>query len=390
MLIVYGSLYPWHFVPVHLTANPFWILLHSLPPASLRYLLRDTIVNATLYIPLGFAAHLVFRKSRVPGFGFYGPVLLGLLLSTAMELIQLLEPTRTTSIADVITNVIGSGLGVMAGLLFEALASRELVPGVVKKSARSARTRVADRGALMLAFCWIAWLFFPLFPVSGLYVPLRRLAVFVHSRVIDPVPLISAAASWFAAGLVITAAGARVSRGWLFLTLLAVPCQFFIVERQPLPSLLLGAVAGVVLFAVWHRDSAPTKVEAGLFFAVVAVRGLSPFHFATGSTEFSWVPFGATLGGDWQSAFRVLIEKVFYYGTAIWLLRAAGVRLVLSVILVAAVLALVEIVQIRLPGRTPEITDPILAVFMGFVLAMLSGPARGGSQATHNQGRLSL
>jgi VanZ family protein len=149
---------------MHLTANPLWILLHSWRPAPLRYLLRDTIVNVTLYIPLGFAAHLVFRQSRFPGFGIYGPVLLGLLLSTAMELIQLLEPTRTTSIADVITNVIGSGLGVMAGLLFEALASRELVPGVVKKSARSARTSVGDRGALMLAFCWIAWLFFRFSP----------------------------------------------------------------------------------------------------------------------------------------------------------------------------------------------------------------------------------
>jgi hypothetical protein len=215
---------------MHLTANPLWILLHSWRPAPLRYLLRDTIVNVTLYIPLGFAAHLVFRQSRFPGFGIYGPVLLGLL---------------------------------------------------------------------------------------------------------------------------------------------------FIVERQPLPSLLLGAVAGVVLFAVWHRDTAPTKVQAGLFLAVVAVRGLSPFQFATGSTEFSWVPFGATLSGDWQSAFRVLIEKVFYYGTAIWLLRAAGVRLVRSVILVAAVLAFIEVVQIHLPGRTPEITDPILAILVGFALAMLLRPARG-------------
>jgi hypothetical protein len=219
--------------------------------------------------------------------------------------------------------------------------------------------------------------FFPLFPVSGRYVLSHKLAVFERSRAIEPVPLVSAAASWFAAGLLITAAGARVSRGWFFLTLLAVPWQFFIVERQPLPSLLLGAVAGVVLFAVWHRDTAPTKVQAGLFLAVVAVRGLSPFQFATGSAEFSWVPFGATLSGDWQSAFRVLIEKVFYYGTAIWLLRAAGVRLVRSVILVAAVLAFIEVVQIHLPGRTPEITDPILAILVGFALAMLLRPARG-------------
>jgi hypothetical protein len=73
----------------------------------------------------------------------------------------------------------------------------------------------------------------------------------------------------------------------------------------------------------------------------------------------------------------VLIEKVSCYGTAIWLPRAAGMRLVLSVILVAAVLGSIEIARIHLPGRTPEISDPILAILIGFALAMLSRPVRG-------------
>jgi len=182
------------------------------------------------------------------------------------------------------------------------------------------------------------------------------------------VPLVSAAAAWFAAGLLVTAAGARVSRVWFFMTLLAIPAQFLIVDRQPLPSSLLGAVAGVVLFAFCHRSSTPAKPEAWAFLAVIVVRGLSPFHFVTVPVEFNWVPFGAALDADWQSVAGVLIEKIFFYGTAIWLLRAAGVTLARSVILVAAVLGSIEIVQMRLPGRTPEITDPILAILTGFVL----------------------
>ena len=371
MLIVYGSLYPWHFAPAHLTANPLWILLHSWQPAVGRYFLRDTIVNVILYMPLGFAAHMVFRKSQLPGFGIYGPVLLGVLLSAAMELTQLLVPGRNTSMADLITNVIGSGLGVMAGLLFDALAPHH----DFRKPMRDHRAP-ADRSALLLTFCWAAWLFFPLFPMLSSYVLLQKLAVFAHSRVLDPLPLVSTAACWYAAGLLLTAT-AQVSHGCFFLTLMAIPAQFFVVEKQPLPSLLLGAIAGVVLFAVRHRADAPTIAEAGVFLAVILIRGLSPFHFAGGSIEFGWIPFVATLASDWQSAASVLIEKAFYYGTAIWLLRAAGVRLVFSILLVAAVLAMIEIAQIHLSGRTPEITDPILAIFMGFVLAMLSRPARG-------------
>ena len=353
-------------MPVHPTASPLWILLHSWSLPAGRFLLRDTIVNVALYMPLGFAAHLVFRNGRLPGFGVWGPVLLGLLLSTAMEMMQLLEPSRHTSMADVITNVIGSGIGVMAGLLFEALAPR----GGVRKAMRA--RAVADRSALLLVYCWAGWLFFPLFPALSQFELHRKLAVFAHSRLVDPLPLVSAAASWYAGGLLLAAAGVRIPRAAFALTLLAIPAQFMVIEQQPLASSLLGAVAGVLLFVACHRDGAPTKVEAGIFLAVIVVRGLSPFHFASGTTEFSWIPFGATLDSEWQSAARVLIEKVFYYGTAIWLLRAAGMRLALSVSLVAAALASIEILQTHLPGRTSEITDPILAVLMGFLLAMMS------------------
>jgi hypothetical protein len=71
LFIAYGSLYPGHFAPAHLSANPLWVLFHSWGPELGRYFLRDTIVNVVLYIPLGFAAHMVFRKSRLPGFAGY-------------------------------------------------------------------------------------------------------------------------------------------------------------------------------------------------------------------------------------------------------------------------------------------------------------------------------
>jgi VanZ family protein len=331
-----------------------------------RYLVRDVIVNLALYIPLGFAGQLAFRQSRLPAFSIYGPVLLGLLLSIAMELTQLLVPTRDTSIADIVTNVIGSGIGVMLGLLFEAIISRNDWPSQIRDYT------VADRAALVLAFCWASWLLFPLFPALRLFELSRKFAVFEHSRLIDPVPLLSAAASWYAAGLLLTAAGVRIPRVWFALTLLVIPVQFLIADRQPVPSLLLGAILGVALFVIWHRAGAPSKVEAWAFLAVIAVRGLAPFQFAAEPTPFNWVPFVPMLSGDWQSLAGVLLEKTFYYGTAIWLLRAAGLRLVRSVILTAAVLASIEIVQVHLPGRVPETTDPVLAILMGFVLAILS------------------
>lgn len=367
LLIVYGSLYPWHFRAIEAGVNPLWILLHSWSTETWRAFLRDTIINISLYIPLGFAAHLAFRKSRLPGFSIYGPVLVGFVLSTSMELMQLLVPMRHTSIDDLITNVIGSGCGVLAGLLFETVASRHEFRPFIPSGG------VADRAALMLAFCWVGWLFFPLFPVISLPLFLRKVVIFEHSRVLDPAPLVSGVASWFAAGRLATAAaGERVPRVWFLLTLLAIPAQLFVAEQQPVSSFLVGAMAGAVLFEAGHRSGTPTIFEALAFLMAIVVRGLAPFHFAAEATEFIWIPFGATLASEWQSALRILSEKVFYYGTAVWLLRAAGLTLVRAVILVAVTLASIEIAQIHLPGRTPEITDPILAILLGFLPAMLS------------------
>ena len=70
MLIFYGSLYPWQFVPVHLTAIPLSILLHSWRPAPERYW-ADM-----------FLAHKldVFEHSRVLWIQFLA-ILMGLVLA---------------------------------------------------------------------------------------------------------------------------------------------------------------------------------------------------------------------------------------------------------------------------------------------------------------------
>jgi VanZ family protein len=369
LLIVYGCLYPWRFTIPHLAANPLAVLLHSWPSLAPRYFVRDVLINVSLYVPLGFAGHLHFRRSAWPGFGFYGPVLLGLFLSVSMELLQLLEPARNTNMVDVITNVTGSALGVALGVLFEAIAA----PAA---PAHAMEWKTADRAALTLAFCWIAWLFFPLFPALSRYGVASKIRGFLHSSPLDLRTLLSAAFAWYAGGLLISAAGIAMPRRWFAVTLIAVPIQFLIVDKQPTQAFLLGAITGTVLFLLLHSDGAPNwppaAKEAWAFLGLIVLRGLVPFHFTSRAQPFGWVPFGATLDSEWQSAGRILIEKIFYYGTTIWLLRTAGLKRARATLMVVATLAAIELVQIHLPGRTPEITDPLLALLLGFVLATLS------------------
>jgi len=372
VLIVYGSFYPWQFTPKHLPGNALGILLHSWHFAFSRFVFRDALVNICLYIPLGFAGYFAFRESRRPMVAFYGPVLLGMLLSASVELLQLYTPHRDTSLLDVAANTLGSAAGVALGLALERIA------GPFRH--RSSRPD-ADRSALMLLACWAAWMSFPLFPVLGSYMLIRKAHYFVAATSFDLMPLLSAAAVWYAAGFLLTAAGFRRSVAWLGVSILLVPAQFFVIGRLPTAPQFLGAVAGFLLFANRPRLQAITQTEAWAFLFVVILRGLSPFRFAAEATPFTWVPFGALLDNDWQYGIQVLLEKTFYYTAAIWLLRAAGTRLWPAVAIVAAFLAAIEAIQTHLPDRTPEIMDPLLAILMGFVLFILSHETGKQSQS---------
>ena len=318
-------------------------------------------VNIAIYVPLGFAAHLAFRNARLPLFRFYGPVMLGALLSTSVELVQLYTPNRDTSLLDLITNIAGAAIGTALATLFQRMA---VAPP------RHAWLVPADRGALMLVFCRAGWLFFPMFPIYGHHELLRKLAVFADSPILAPVAILSAAALWYVTGLLLVAAGIQCAPQLLALSILAIPAQFLIVDRQPVISDLLGASLGFALFA-WRSHTKPvTKTEAWSFAAVIVIRGLAPFQFTSTSAPFTWIPFGGMLEADWQFAVLVMLEKIFWYTSAVWLL-ASVMRLRYAIAAVAAVLAAIEIAQVRLPGRVAESTDPILAILMGFVLFIL-------------------
>jgi VanZ family protein len=344
--------------------NPVRMLFYTWPPRLNLFFLRDEVVNIALYVPLGLTAHFAFR-GRVPRFfDLYGPVLLGLVLSTSVELTQLFEPQRNASVIDIMTNVAGTALGVFFGVVFDAVAT----PSVPAKTSQ----RPTDQSALALLFIGAAYFLFPFFPVLGLHGLIPKLTAFARAPVFDVTQLLSGLALWFAGGLLLKAANVRPARVWLAVWLLVLPLQFVIVGRQPVPSLMIGAAAGALLFAWRGRKARVRPAEAWIFLVVILVRGLWPFHFMAQLNVFSWIPFGGFLGDDWQAGIQVLLEKAFYYGTAVWLLRAAGMRLWQGAASVAIVLAFIEIVQIRLPGRIAETTDPLLALLLAAAMAILS------------------
>lgn len=366
LLIAYGSLYPWAFEARHLAASPLYVLLHSWDANVYdRRFLFDMAVNVAVYIPLGMTAYLAFRRFKSVALEFLAPVAIGALLSASMEMLQLFTPHRQCSAIDLVDNILGSGVGVLAGVALTVLAD---LP------AKGPGFRFRDRCAVALLFCWVASLAFPLFPVYYLPVLKTKLSAFLHAPAFNPVAILLCAAAWYAVGRLLVAAGVRRPFRWLAALLLLAPLQFAIINHNPVPADIEGAVIGGWLFCFFGRGRGRDRQAGIALLAAVALHGLEPFHFGGPAQTFSWIPFIGLLQAQWQDSLPILLGKLFQYGAAIWLLARGGLGMARATALVTVALAAIEALQTRIPGHVPEINDPLLAILLCLAMWTLRDP----------------
>ena len=356
VLIVYGSLYPWVFEARYLPASPLYILLHSWD-ANLhdRRFLFDVAVNIAVYIPLGMSAYLAMRRFKSHALGILVPVALGALLSATIEMVQLFTPHRVCSALDLVNNILGSGLGVLAGFAFTQIADVPVTGPVF---------HVRDRSAIALLFFWVSSLLFPLFPVLSLDIWRAKVSAFIDTPLISPIPILLSAAEWFAVGRLLSMAGARSPFRWLLVLLLLVPVQFGIVSHSPMPADFAGAALAVLLFHFFGKGPSADRLAGIALLLSLTLRGLAPFHFEGPPRVFLWIPFGGLLATEWQDAIPILLGKLFQYGASIWLLSRVGLGTLRATAIVTVVLAGIEALQTRIPGHVAEINDPLLAVLL--------------------------
>ena len=65
------------------------------------------------------------------------------------------------------------------------------------------------------------------------------------------------------------------------------------------------------------------------------------------------------------------LEKGFLYGSLIWLLQKNGVPFFVATLAVAGLLLVTSLMEVHLPGRSAEITDAVMALFIGGVIALV-------------------
>jgi glycopeptide antibiotics resistance protein/uncharacterized membrane protein YhdT len=368
VIIVYGSLYPWDFHSTQLAASPLWVLIHSWPTGIYRSLLRDIAVNLLIFVPVGVFGFLALRQEFRTSVAVTVTLLFSLVFSSSIEMIQLFDDARECTASDVVLNVSGTAVGIVLGRLYQKWLKRLL--------ARTETSKLLHpSGAILLFYTWLAYQAFPLFPLlSRARLDAKLRAIFAAISV-SPLETFTYFAEWLvAAQLLENVLGRERTYRWFPLLLIVPPVKLFIVGRTFTWSELVGAGLAYVSSYFLSKYERRTAVVGGLIVSLLIVRGLVPYQWSWAANPFSWIPFSGFLTAERGFGMLMFLQKCFWYGSAVWLLRATGWRLARAAVAVALLLGAIEVIQLHIPGRVAEITDPLLALILAVTLGLLDRP----------------
>ena len=353
-LIVYGSFFPFDYEP------------HAASLADLRHLaewpswvsLVDAVGNMLLFVPLG----LVLTGLRPAPRAHLAWLSAGMLLAWTLQYFQFWFPSRDPSGSDAWFNT--------AGLLLGAAFGLRLRHAVATHARRLAATSVHWPIATTLLLLWLVCRWFPLLPHLSLEQLLNHLGPLLSPRGLPLADLLHDTAGWLLCFFLLRLSpwpelSHRTSAALSLAVLGLEPFFWF-------SYLSLAQVAGLALALAlrpwWLRGPGAEWRLLALVLAAVLVRGFTPWPSASTPQPFLWIPFAGMLYGNMIGNTAVLLDKCFLYGGAILLLGLRGVRLPLAGAMLALVLAGIEAAQRFSPTRTPELTDPVLALLLGCVL----------------------
>lgn len=368
-LIAYGSLYPFRFAGVD-GAGPLDLLQRLSFARTTR---SDLAANVLLYLPLG-ASLAWLLATRLGGLlAVAAATAIGALLSFSIELAQLYETRRVASLTDVACNSIGTAAGAFIALAIASTHRR------LRASPLSGVLRHPVATALLLS-----WAGYRLAPFTPVFDPGKWAAAFAPLAEVgwwSPAAILPHMFAW----LVLTLAAERIATGRArrvvtiaMLVVLAGRVLFTDMRLEPVE--LAGMAIALALGGLVLR--LPVELAASLLAAalivLIAIQGLSPFDFQLAQDRFALVPFGESLTHYRATNLPDMFLRCYSYGALVWLLARSGLPVVPATMLGAGVIFSVELLQTWLPGHTADITDPLLAIAAGGLIAVFErdGAAR--------------
>jgi glycopeptide antibiotics resistance protein len=401
--VVYATLLPFQFTtdPASLSAKRQWInwdprVLQTGEPTPVA----DVVINILFFVPLGFIGVHAQRRRPTAVLVARG-ALAGTLLSLGVETLQFFTPSRNPATSDVLTNGLGAALGALL-----AVWARAHVQGAVMRRATAWMARepllvILAGDALLVALAALVPFDF-LITVSGLRRGVRLAQLDPRGGggldVLGELPAalqyaLFAGLAWFVArrlhraGAVARASACVVGAALLAggLEIVQLLMRSHVCSSRDVLAAMCGAALGVSGAAALFAARRSGWVAAlAVVLACVTVQALSPFRF-----DFDWtamrdrvgwtslVPYSSYYYKANVAAVADLLEGLLAYipaGFIIARLRAGrddtGARRVTTVqvaLTCAAMALLLELLQLGLPRRYPEISDVLTAGLGGLL-----------------------
>ena len=316
--------------------------------------------NIVLFFPFGLVGiwsvsirNTIVRDAMVLALAF--------ILAFSLQLAQVWLPSRSAALVDVVWNMAGAGLGILAAHMAVGRV------GVGKLAIPSAT--LAPLGLLIL---WLLAELSPLVPSLDLQKVKDALKPLMYGIEFSFPDVIAHAAGVFAAGIALAALAPQPTK-WLFgLLALVLAGKLIIVHLALDASILIGFLVGCLAWLLVPASRGKERFGFafwGLFVAWTIV-ALTPFSPMPGG-NFNSIPFATMLKGSMEVNVQGVAQSLFIYTGLLWFAQKMVGRI--SGVMVGLVLwaCLLELTQMLLLGRTADITEPILILLIGWLLAVL-------------------
>ena len=329
----------------------------------------DALRNIYSFLPLGLLAALIHPPQLRAGRLL---LLSGLMVvfAVVLQIGQLYLPQRVPSVGDAANNVIGLGLGVLlasaGGNIGRSWLARALAP--------SARTPAA---VLLLGGLWF------LAPLAFAPLPsvlLENAQYLAESPAFERDLILRRAAVYFALLSLAVQSGllSRRRLGWAMLWLFAIKLAIVGVDFSR-ADLLAAGLALAVLFGFGAHSRAIDIARALFLLALIVWDGWFPFQLRDWPAAFEWRPFVAMLEGRpliaslWALCFKLAVIAALLLSLARLMQRWRP-----AVLAVLLLFAAQELAQRYIDVGTPDITNLLLVLLLGGVLAGLDRQTRTG------------
>ena len=364
LLIAYGSLFPlthWH-------APPSWTnpITSPWPAHDSR---ADILVNLLAYLPLGLLLSLIWQRAGRPA-AFVLALIAGFTLSFSMEFLQEALPSRVSSVQDIFNNTLGAAAGALLalGLSPESFAGKRLAHWRARRFAPGTLPNLA----LFVLILWAATELAPFAPsldVSTLKAGLRPLAnTLRHPSLFNIPKALADLGGILAMGVLARIVTREPVMPLLLPFIMGVTLLKIMIVGQTLSlEFFLAALAALAILSLLTWQSLRGMVWLAIAAIVLSkiVDELRPGTLP-GFYAFNWIPFAAQVGS--LAGIDDLLNTLWpALGLAVLARMITGWRLrpwvsVSGGGLLFGVWFALEWHQQSVPGRVPDITDPLVGL----------------------------